>query len=56
MIVAAYAGTGKSEFCRKYSNDAVDMICMPFKYSNFYEVSEGISEGKDIKANGKLIL
>ena len=37
MIVAAYAGTGKSEFCKRYPSEAIDLICMPYKYINFYE-------------------
>ena len=56
MILAAYAGTGKSEFCKRYPSEAIDMICMPYKYINFYEVANEISEKEDIKANMNLIL
>ena len=56
MIIAGYAGVGKSEFCKAHVDYAIDFICMPFKYENFYEVSNGLSEGEDIKANSKLIL
>ena len=33
MVIAAYAGTGKTTFC--YENPAaIDLIAMPFKYIN----------------------
>ena len=51
LIIAAYAGVGKTTFCEKYPNDAIDVICMPFKYSNFYEVSKNLGEDEDIKAH-----
>lgn len=41
MIYAAYAGTGKSYFCQEHP-EAIDLICMPFKYTNFSDVSEQI--------------
>lgn len=32
MVIAAYAGTGKTAFC--YENPAaIDLIAMPFKYT-----------------------
>lgn len=58
MIYAAYAGTGKSYFCQKHP-EAIDLICMPFKYTNFSEVSEQIKadkKGEQIKANQDLKL
>lgn len=54
MIIAAYAGTGKSEFCKRYPSEAIDMICMPYKYINLF--TKEVSEGEDIKANMDLIL
>ena len=44
MIIAAYAGVGKTTFCEQNSQNAIDVICMPFKYSNFYEDSKNIGE------------
>ena len=58
MIYAAYAGTGKSYFCQE-NPEAIDLICMPFKYTNLSEVSgnmESDREGEQIKANPKLTL
>lgn len=54
MIIAAYAGVGKTTFCEQNSQNAIDVICMPFKYSNFYEVSKNIGEDEDIKAHKEL--
>lgn len=45
MIYAAYAGTGKSTFCQEHP-EAIDLICMPFKYTNLSEVSEKIDSGR----------
>jgi len=56
MIIAAYAGVGKTTFCTNNQGNAIDVICMPFKYSNFYEVSSQLGESEDIKANEKLEL
>ena len=56
MIYAAYAGTGKSYFCQE-NPEAIDLICMPFKYTNLSEVSgnmESDREEEQIKANTKL--
>ena len=58
MIYAAYAGTGKSTFCHEHP-EAIDLICMPFKYINLSEVSEGIDSGRkgeQIKASQDLHL
>ena len=56
MIIAGFAGTGKSFFCEK-NESAIDFVCMPFKYVNYYEVvqSSGI-KGETIKANDELVL
>ena len=32
MIVAAFAGTGKSTLASKYPDKIVDFVCMPYKY------------------------
>ena len=58
MIYAAYAGTGKSYFCQE-NPEAIDLICMSFKYTNLSEVSgnmESDREVEQIKANPKLTL
>ena len=55
MIIAGFAGVGKTYFCEKTRN-AMDFVVMPFKYSNFYEVSKNLSEEEDIKAHEDLEL
>ena len=52
-IVVAFAGTGKTTFCEK--TNAIDFISMPFKYINFYELSESLRENEIIKASEELI-
>lgn len=32
MIIAAFAGTGKSMLAEKYPDKIVDFVCMPYKY------------------------
>lgn len=57
MVYAAYAGTGKSCFCQEHP-EAIDLICMPFKYTNLSEVYGSIEsdrKGEQIKANQELI-
>ena len=56
MVIAAYAGTGKTTFC--YENPAaIDLIAMPFKYINLSDISEKEEiDGEEIKANWDLIL
>lgn len=50
-IIAAHAGCGKSYFC-DCNESAIDFICMPFKYSNFYEL---VGNGKEqLKASEEL--
>ncbi len=51
-IVAGFAGTGKSEFCKGNQN-AIDFVCMPFKYSNFFELA-GQHGTETIKADDEL--
>lgn len=58
MVYAAYAGTGKSYFCQEHP-EAIDLICMPFKYTNLSEVYGSIGsdrKGEQIKANQELNL
>lgn len=58
MIYAAYAGTGKSYFCQEHP-EAIDLICMPFKYTNLPEIYGSIEsdrKGEQVKANQELIL
>lgn len=52
MIIAGFAGIGKSTFCEKYKKNAIDFVVMPFKYINFYEISEKYQgDGEKIKAD-----
>lgn len=55
MIIAAFAGTGKTYFC-EHVPQAIDFVCMPWKYTNFYEVAAFLEEGEQIKANDELEL
>lgn len=55
MIIAAFAGTGKTYF-GKHVPQAIDFVCMPWKYTNFYEVAASMEEGEQIKANKELEL
>lgn len=55
MIIAAFAGTGKTYFC-EHVPQAIDFVCMPWKYTNFYEVASSMEEGEQIKANDELEL
>ena len=32
MIIAAYAGTGKTTLAAMYPDSVVDFVCMPYKY------------------------
>ena len=56
MIVAGYAGIGKSTYCEAHRETAMDLIIMPFKYSNFYEAADDLEEGESIRANYRLRL
>jgi len=53
MIIAGFAGVGKTYFCKNTKN-AIDFIVMPFKYSNFYELSKNLAEDETVKANKEL--
>ena len=56
MIIAGFASVGKSTFCEKYKDKAVDFICMPYKYKNFEELAKNLQEGESIKAHDNLEL
>ena len=56
MIIAAFSAAGKSYFCNQNKNSAIDFVCMPFKYTNFFELSKGIEEGESIKCAYELEL
>jgi hypothetical protein len=34
LIIAAYAGTGKTTLAKKRPDEFVDFICMPYKFEN----------------------
>lgn len=56
MIIAAYAGTGKTTFCNEHPG-AIDLVSMPFKYINLSEISEKEENcGEKIKAHEGLFL
>ena len=50
MIVAAYAGTGKTTLANKYPQTVTDFICMPYKYC-FDGQNEYVGEPEACKAN-----
>ena len=54
MIIAAYAGVGKTTFCNKYKH-AIDFWVMPFKYENYNEIQKEHSD-ESIKAADDLQL
>ena len=56
MIIAAFSAAGKSCFCNQNKSRAIDFVCMPFKYTNFFELSKGIEEGESIKCAYELEL
>ena len=55
MVIAAFPAIGKTYFCEKYPDRAIDLECMPFKYSNYYEKLVD-SEKEAIKAEYSLEL
>lgn len=56
MIIAAYAGVGKSHFCKLYPH-ALDFVIMPFKYKNYTQIATSCTEsGESIKAHPDLEL
>jgi hypothetical protein len=52
MIIAAYAGTGKTTMAKLYPQSVVDFVCMPYKY----ELEWDDRCGEDGKANPDNIL
>jgi len=36
MIIAAFAGTGKTTMAKLYPQTAIDFVCMPYKYEIEY--------------------
>lgn len=56
MIITAFEAAGKSYFCNQNQNRAIDFVCMPFKYTNFFELSKSIEEGEAIKGAYELEL
>ena len=54
MIIAGFAGVGKTTFCNANKN-AIDFVVMPFKYENLEEISKEY-QGESIKAHPDLIL
>lgn len=56
MIITAFEAAGKSYFCNQNQNRAIDFVCMPFKYTNIFELSKSIEEGEAIKGAYELEL
>lgn len=54
MIIAGFAGVGKTTFCNANKN-AIDFAVMPFKYENLEEISKE-HQGENIKAHPDLRL
>ena len=54
MIIAGFAGVGKTTFCNNHKN-AIDFVIMPFKYENLEEISNE-HQGESIKAHPNLKL
>jgi len=54
-IIAAFAGVGKTHFCSLYPH-ALDLVVMPFKYTNFPPMATNCVEGEAIKAHTSLEL
>ena len=51
MIIAAYAGVGKTYFCNQNPN-AIDLVCMPFKYTNLFDMPDSQADsGEQVKAS-----
>lgn len=53
-IIAGFAGVGKTKFCEMNKDIAIDLIVMPYKYSNYNEFSNETVEKESIKANKNL--
>lgn len=54
MIIAGFAGVGKTTFCNTHKN-AIDFVAMPFKYENYDKISKEHS-GESIKGHPDLTL
>jgi len=52
MIIAAFAGTGKTTLAALYPQTVVDFVCMPYKYL----LEQGVSYTEASKADPSLIL
>jgi len=52
MVIAAFAGTGKTTVAKRYPKTAIDLDCMPYKYEL---KSNGNFEDESCKANPDLI-
>jgi hypothetical protein len=52
MVIAAYAGTGKTTLAKHRPNEFVDFVCMPYKY----ELPEHGGAGEAGKANPDHVL
>ena len=52
MIIAAYAGTGKTTLAKQCPDEFVDFICMPHKY----ELADDAGESEAGKANPENIM
>jgi len=48
MIIAAYAGTGKTTAAKLYPERVVDFVCMPYKY---ILAADGSADGESRKAD-----
>ncbi|MCL2639072.1 MAG: hypothetical protein FWD48_11975 [Oscillospiraceae bacterium] len=49
LIIAAHAGTGKTTFTKMHPHEAIDLVCMPYKYILPEEHDK--SESESCKAN-----
>ncbi len=54
MIIAGFAGIGKTTFAKTHKN-AIDLHIMPYKYSNLNEINKKYSD-EGIKAAPELVL
>jgi hypothetical protein len=52
MLIAAYAGTGKTYFASLYPTAVIDLVCMPYKYI----LTQNTTCGESGKANPENIL
>jgi hypothetical protein len=41
MIIAAYAGVGKTTYAKLHAEDTLDFVCMPYKYEQSDEADKG---------------